>query len=423
MIRRQINFLMLSMDNVLRRWKIYLMMIFAVAIGTAIIIFLFMFTDGLKRTAHSSLMLLPLNKIWVKPATSDNAQDAILLTSDVIAGLQEDTGIVKVWPQVDYCRSAYVELVIDVGIYRRDFGSMVEVYGVKEEFIQEGLFKDCSFSYSPREEVPIVFPESVVNMLNHSIAQKLNMTFPKETITGFNVNLHLKTDRALSSEEFKLIQCRVVGTSMTIPQIGVAVPLEALKEWNRSFGGKKGGAEYSRVLIEAENPEKASRLSAELEEQGYLIESSRKTFNSIQNIFSGVNFAVVVLGLLIIISVGIGLFNGLNLVVFSERDMIGVMRAVGAKRIHILEIMMLQVVFIGLVGGVLGTGFAFLTAFGIEDHIISLMNKYTLTIESPFRFNGLLFAGGGIIPPLVCLVFGIIPALHAVTLKPQDALK
>jgi ABC-type antimicrobial peptide transport system permease subunit len=427
MIRKQANIIRLSLDNVMRRWKVYLLLVFAVAIGTAIILFLLLSAEGLQRTARSNLMRLPLNKLWIRPGLSKGSETEvpdIAITSELIQELTSSPDIVKVWPQTDYSRASYVELVIQVLMFRRDFSSIVEIYGVHDDLIKVDLFEGESFEIKDGK-IPVIFPAAVVNMLNNQIARKIlpeGKKFKTDVIRNFNVNLYLEMDRKSGKTGFKQISCRAVGVSSQIPQIGVAVPIETVKKWNLAYGGQTG-EQYSRVLVETVDPEQASLLSRKLDDRGYTIESSRETFESIQQIFKSVQIAVGVFGILIIISVGVGLFNGMNLVVYSERDIIGVMRAVGAKGRDILEGVLLQAVWIGIAGGLLGTACAFVTAFAVEGYLVSLLKNYSITAEHLFSFNWIMCIGGVCIPPAVCMMFGLLPALRAVTLKPAEVLK
>ena len=183
-------------------------------------------------------------------------------------------------------------------------------------------------------------------------------------------------------------------------------------------------AKEHNVIALTRRPEKASVLAKGLEDKGFNIDSSRRVFEYIKKIFRTVQIVILLLGLLIVISVGIGTFNGLNLVVYSERDIIGVMRAVGAKRRDIMEIILLQAVWIGIAGGILGTAIVFLGASGLEGYITKvLQSSYDLKVGDLFSFSLPLIFGGLFFPSAACLIFGILPGLRAISLKPADVLK
>ncbi|MFC1479487.1 ABC transporter permease [Planctomycetota bacterium] len=434
MIRKQLNIIRLSIDNLQRRWKIYFLLAGAAGIGTAIILFLLLSAEGLRHVAQKNLMLLPLNKLWIRPGSSPGGSGEkkaeARITEDLIREFENDPEVTRVWPQVDYRLSAFVELIISVVVYKEKFDSIVEVYGVHKDLVKDDLFKGCSFDFDeekPGGKVPVMLPSSVVNMLNKKIARMASLPegkqFPVDIIKNFNANIYLEMDRRTGEKGYMRIPCKPVGVSPNIPQIGVAVPIAQAKKWNAGYGGQKGETAYSRVLVETVNPQKAADLSLVFEKKGFVIESSRSTFEQIQNLFAGIQGTVVVFGFLIVISVGVGLFNGMNLVVFSERDIIGVMRAVGAKRRDIIESLLLQAVATGIIGGVIGSAVAFGAGFGIEQSLISLIRSYGISADSLFDFKPLWAAGGILIPPLVFVIFSLLPALNSVAIEPSEALK
>lgn len=248
--------------------------------------------------------------------------------------------------------------------------------------------------------------------------------FPVELMRHFNANIYLEMyGGAKDAQGYMQIPCSPAGVSLNIPQIGVAVPIEQVKKWNEAYGGRKGGALYSRVLVETADPRKAADLARRYEGKGFVIESSRSTFEQIQNIFSGVQAGVIVFGFLIILSVGVGLFHGMNLVVFSERDIIGVMRAVGAKKRDIIESLLLQAAATGIIGGIAGTAAAFGAGFMLEDVMLGLIRDYGLFADRLFIFDPVWAVWGVCITPLVCVAFGLLPALSAAAKEPCEALK
>lgn len=426
MMRKQLNIIRLSLDNLRRRWTIYLLLAGAAGICTAVILFLLLAAEGLRNIAHDNLMLLPLNKLWIKPGPRSGSGTEARITEDLLKTLEQDSGIVRVWPQIDYRLSAFVELQISVVVYREKFDSIVEVYGVHGDLVKDDLFKGRSFSAGENdEEIPVVLPASVVHMLNKKIARMAHLpegkTFPVGLMQNFKAAVYLE-NQGRTGGKYVRIPCRPAGVSMNIPQIGVAVPISRVKKWNKEYGGVQGEASFSRVLIETGDPEKAAALARRFEEKGFAIESSRETFEKIQSLFTGLQLTIAVLGILIIFSAGVGLFNGMTLVVFAERDIIGVMRAVGAKKRDIIENLLLQAAAAGTAGGIAGTAAAFGAAFGMEQALVSLITSYGMSAQSLFVLSPLWAAGGILIPALICVIFSLPPVLKAVSVNPSDVL-
>ncbi len=429
-MQKQLNIFRLSLNNIRRRFGIYILLMSAVAVGTAIIVFLVIFSEGLEKTARNNLMLLPLNRVWLKPGQVPDKQGGartVPITSEIVDELENDPDVTSLWPQVDYGGASIIELQIKVLVYSQSFQSVVEVYGVRDDLVQDDLFPGASFKYEEGKPIPVILPESVVRMLNSNMSHQYlpeGKSFPLEVVRTFTSYVSIAVDpKKKKSESFKSFQCTPAGVSMNIPQIGVALPLSVVKEWNRLYGSASHEGSYSRILIESRDAEKASLLAASLEKKGFSIESSRNVYEHIKKIFLGVRSGILVLGLLIIFSVGIGLFNGLNLVVYSERDIIGVMRAVGAKRRNIMEIILLQGIWVGLTGGIAGTLIAFTAAFGLEGFLKEMLQGYNIKAEVLFTFSTAVLVSGCLIPGAACVLFGIIPGIRAISVKPAEVLK
>jgi len=109
---------------------------------------------------------------------------------------------------------------------------------------------------------------------------------------------------------------------------------------------------------------------------------------------------------------GIGIMN-ISLVSVTERTReIGLRKAVGARRSHILVQFLIETVLLSVVGGLLGIALgagigAIVTATGL--------------ITSHLTFNSILLAFS--FAAAVGLFFGIYPAMRAARLRPIDALR
>lgn len=121
--------------------------------------------------------------------------------------------------------------------------------------------------------------------------------------------------------------------------------------------------------------------------------------------------AIVICGISLLVG-GIGIMN-IMLVAVSERTReIGIRKAVGAKKIHIMHQFLTEAVGICLMGGAVGV----ILGVGIGLLISSIM-KLPPTIPVWSIFLGLGFS------VTVGLVFGVYPAMKAAKLDPIEALR
>ncbi len=110
---------------------------------------------------------------------------------------------------------------------------------------------------------------------------------------------------------------------------------------------------------------------------------------------------------------GIGIMN-IMLVTVSERTKeIGLRKAVGARRIHVLMQFLVEAVVLALLGGALGIALGWAGAWGIQQAVPDL--DTSVSLRSILLATGFSVAVG--------LFFGIYPAIRASGLSPIEALR
>ncbi len=110
---------------------------------------------------------------------------------------------------------------------------------------------------------------------------------------------------------------------------------------------------------------------------------------------------------------GIGIMNIMLVSVTERTREIGLRKAVGAKRRHILTQFLVEAVVLSLIGGIFGMVLGFVGAIGLA----SLSEDLSAVVTS----DAILLAVG--VSTIVGVVFGIYPALRASQLHPIDALR
>lgn len=114
----------------------------------------------------------------------------------------------------------------------------------------------------------------------------------------------------------------------------------------------------------------------------------------------------------------VGVMNTMFTSVLERRKEIGVMKAVGAKRGHIMFIFMIESGLMGLVGGLIGAGLG----VGFSALVMALVRRFfeieLMTVISPGLIIGTLFFAF-----LLGALAGLLPARRAAKLAPVDALR
>lgn len=136
---------------------------------------------------------------------------------------------------------------------------------------------------------------------------------------------------------------------------------------------------------------------------GSRVESARKSAATMTMLLFSVAIVVVIVG-------GIGIMNVLYVTVRERTREIGILKAIGARRRDILQIFLMEAVFISCAGGILG--------IGLGEAAIPIMKALGVDVVTSLSGDALAFTSSVVIGTF----FGYYPASKASVMKPIDAL-
>jgi putative ABC transport system permease protein len=202
-------------------------------------------------------------------------------------------------------------------------------------------------------------------------------------------------------------------------------PLETLSERYGRSVTKRGSrmrevVELNRITIEATSLEEVPTLAQALRAfvaQAYPKDDVRLTVplellrqaEETKRIFTAVLGGVAAISLLV---GGIGIMNIMLASVVERTREIGVRRALGARRRHIVSQFLVETLVLSMLGGIAGLG----AGYGLA-HLAAWFGKVSVLI-TPFSL-ALSFG----VCLIVGLVFGLFPAQRAADLDPVEALR
>jgi len=137
-------------------------------------------------------------------------------------------------------------------------------------------------------------------------------------------------------------------------------------------------------------------------------------------IFLGFNIFLTVVGSMTLVIAGVGVANIMHVVVKERTKEIGIKRAVGAKRFHIMFQFIFESLMISITGGTLGI----LLAKGIVSVIwtIPAQDEVAQLLLRPILSDSVVFVTF-IILTMIGLLAGLKPASQAARLDPVEALR
>lgn len=161
-----------------------------------------------------------------------------------------------------------------------------------------------------------------------------------------------------------------------------------------------------------------SRLSKKLG-AGYEVRRPAEKGSSIEAVTGGVMGAFGSFGSLALFVGAFVVFNTMMMSVAERLRDIGILRLVGASRSQILKVILIETVFFGLSGSLIGLVLGQVMARGLAQQVASIYHISLTRISAPAGWEFAAFATGII----VSSVAGIQPAFRASRVTPMEGLR
>ena len=195
-------------------------------------------------------------------------------------------------------------------------------------------------------------------------------------------------------------------------------------EYYRGFIDIKSEAASPQILVQAKRRVSVEELSFEItqllrsyrrirpsEEDNFALNQTSLINNQLDQLFSVLKIAGFFIGVFSIIVGGFGIANIMFVSVKERTHIIGIQKAVGAKKFFILAQFLFESVMLSVAGGIIGLIIVFIGA-----SIITLSGNFTVTLT----MNNILTGIG--ISSAIGLISGIFPAWQGARMNPVVAI-
>ena len=154
------------------------------------------------------------------------------------------------------------------------------------------------------------------------------------------------------------------------------------------------------------------------DEKGVMVFNTEVMFGMLDNLFSGVNFLIWLVGIGTLLAGAIGVSNIMMVTVRERTTEIGIRRAIGATPFNILSQIISESVVLTAVAGMSGILFAVLIL-----EMLELANTTDGIVEAHFQVGFWTAVGAVAMLSLLGVLAGLAPAARAMAIKPVDAMR
>lgn len=397
-----------------------------VAIGTASLLGIVAFSNGLRTTVIESITSEgSLTQITVQPKTEEAGFLKSLTSStvDVLTPFSAEQisripHVKNVYPQLNFQNISSAR----VNIWGQSFQTDAMIFGIPFEFLEEDLPEGTN-GQTDQEPYPAVISQNIIDLYNLTVAPTNDLpNFSADDIIGLEFTLlpGQSTFFPQLNAGSDPVKVKIVGFSRKVDLIGVTLPLEAVRKLNQVPPEEEN---YNKLFVEVDEEQNVTAVTTEIENMGPLITHSTQA--EIQ-IFEQ-NFRLITVGLSLISAIillvsGLTIANTFLASVNERRHEIGIMRALGARRSDIQKIFLVEASVLGLIGGIAGVVFAWLGGFVVDAIALDAFPNVSTKPDTLLIYDIWTILGIILFAIILSTIFAFIPATKAAHLKPLEAL-
>lgn len=154
------------------------------------------------------------------------------------------------------------------------------------------------------------------------------------------------------------------------------------------------------------------------DEKGIMVFNTEVMFGMLDNLFSGVNFLILLVGIGTLLAGAIGVSNIMMVTVRERTTEIGIRRAIGATPRDILGQIITESVILTAVAGMSGILFSVIIL-----EMIELGNTSDGIVAAHFQVKFWTAIGAIVLISILGVLAGLAPAARAMSIKPVDAMR
>jgi hypothetical protein len=213
---------------------------------------------------------------------------------------------------------------------------------------------------------------------------------------------------------------RLAGVSDKAIPLGVTLPIGEVRRLNISLDAPAAGERYHSAVIEVQSKRSAPGVVDAIEEMGLEVRDRGARRAAFATAVIMVVLALV--GGVLIAVAAAHIMHVFYLVVMVRRREIGLLRAVGARRSDIRNLLVAEAAVVGMVAGIFGLAAAVAAGAAADAFAAFRVPNFPFKPESFFAFSPLLLIAALTLAVVACVVGALPPAFRAASGDPSEAL-
>lgn len=274
--------------------------------------------------------------------------------------------------------------------------------------------------------VPAIVSRYLVELFDHAIAPAHGLPPVAETLIGrakgvtFDMTLGNSLLGVARQGKERKVKVRVVGISSKAIDLGVTLPVDVVRRWNREYAGDKAADTYSSVVVRVEDASDASHVISRAQQMSLTPKDTRARDVSV--LISSVLAILLLVSGVILLVAALNITHTFRVLVAERAHEIGLYRALGATRADMRRWLLAMATVVGASAGAVGAVVARLAA-GVADWRGGVdLPDFPFKPESFFVFPPWLYALGVGFAAAFAVLGALGPALRAARTDPSRTL-
>lgn len=316
-----------------------------------------------------------------------------------------------------------------LGPMQEEIVTEIAVHGVGREVVADALEAGETFDWEldDARPCPVVISSYFLDLYNLGLAESNRLPQLNErALIGKTFTLVLGTSAILGpgdAERYRHVQCAAAGFTRNPNLAGVALPISAVRSFNRWYLGENHEATYTLAQVETASVgdiepvvEALGQLGLSASVPGQLLERWRWIVRVVFGLLWSIGLGVLLIAL-------VNTANTFALVLMERRDEIGMYRAVGAPRRLIHRLYLAEAAWVGISASLGGALLAWATAAAATHYLTRRIPLPATLGEFSFLPDWQLLAGIVIGVGLLSMVVAWPTTMRMTRPPPSELLK